>query len=62
MLNFIIKLFKKPLKPLPKEGTTFTINDKRSAYNGMSGIVHHHLDGEHFMIYTGTAWLCNIKP
>jgi hypothetical protein len=45
----------------PKEGTTYTVK-KKGAYYGWSGVVEHHQDGKHFMIFTGSAWLCNIKP
>lgn len=45
----------------PPEGSIYT-HKKRGAYNGMTGVVHHHGDGKHFMINTGSSWLCNIKP
>jgi hypothetical protein len=47
---------------LPEEGSTYTHNRKCSAYNGMTGIVHHHNCGKRFMINTGSSWLTNIKP
>ena len=53
---------KQKQKQLPTEGSTYTINKKGSAYDGMSGIVTHHADGEAFMINCGNCWLCNILP
>lgn len=56
----INKIFKR--RSLPKEGSIYTHDKKGSAYDGMTGVVHHHDCGAAFMIYTGDAWLCNIKP
>jgi len=47
---------------LPEEGSTYTHNEKGSAYNGMTGIVYHYDCGTRFMIDTGSSLLCNIKP
>ena len=47
---------------LPEEGSTYTHNRNGSAYNGMTGIVHHHDCGTRFMIDTGSSWVVNIKP
>ena len=60
----MMKLFNKILKrrSLPAEGGIYTVNEKGSAYNGMTGVVHHSDCGTTFMIFTGNAWLCNIKP
>lgn len=56
----MFNIFKK--KTLPKEGSIYTHNKKGSAYDGMTGIVHHHLDGKAFMIKCDGCWLVNIKP
>ena len=47
---------------LPEEGSTYTRNKVGSVYNGMTGVVYHHDCGTRFMIFTGSSWLCNIKP
>lgn len=59
-MKFINKILKR--NSLPKEGSIYTHNKKGNAYNGMAGVVHYHDCGTAFMIYTGDAWLCNIKP
>jgi hypothetical protein len=58
-MSLFKRLFKKPV--MPEEGSTYT-HRERGAYNGMKGIVEHHLGGDRFMIHTGTSTLCNIKP
>ncbi len=59
-MKFINKILKR--KSLPEEGNIYTHNKKGSVYNGMTGVVHHCGCGTTFDIYTGDAWLCNIKP
>lgn len=63
MVDFILNLFKtKQHKPLPPENSFYVYRKEGSAYDGMSGIVHHDSDGETFSIHTGKSWLVGIKP
>lgn len=62
MREIVSKIFGSSKKILPKEGTTYTYNKKGSAYNGETGVVSHHNRRTKFMIFTGSSWLCNIKP
>lgn len=57
-MNLFDKIFK---KSLPKVGSTFTYRNKKSCYNGWTGIVFHHLGGDSFGIDMGNRILCNIK-
>ena len=54
-----MKFFK---RKIPKVGSIYTIKEKYNAYNGMTGIVFHHLGGESFGINCGTNIVCNINP
>lgn len=47
---------------LPKEGTTHTHKRSGNAYSGFTGVVSHHDRKDAYMLYSGSAWLVNIKP
>lgn len=47
---------------MPKEGSIYTYRKRGSAYNGMTGVVEHHLCGDAFMIRCETNILAGIRP
>lgn len=53
--------YKRKSRIIPNEGDTYTYNNPRSPYHGMTGIVHWHNDGKSFMLDCGNAWLCCIR-
>lgn len=60
MKNLLRYLFQS--SKLPQQGSVYTINKPRSAYDGMTGIVIYHSDGKRFAIECQTCTVCNIKP